>query len=101
MTPGDPTGQADRACGRDSGSAVPMSVRKGISLPGPGVPLTAHDALRALECGARASAHVAFMEDGIGREVQLSPISLRERLLIMDGDETTQFILEDGDLILT
>lgn len=100
MTPGDPTGQAARACGRDSGSAVPMSVRKGISLPGPGTPLTIREALHALECGAGAYAHVAFMEDGIGRQVQLSAISLRERLLIMDGDESTQFIIEDGDLIL-
>lgn len=100
MTPGDPTGQAARACGRDSGNAVPMSVRKGITLPRPGTPLTVREALCALECGAAIYAHVAFMQDGIGREVQLSPIALRERLLKIDGDESTQFVLEAGNLIL-
>lgn len=89
MIAGDPNGQAARACGR------------GLVMPPPGSPLTVREAIAALESGAGAYAHIPIMEDGIGRQVQLSAESLRERLRIMDGDESTQFVLEDGDLILT
>lgn len=89
MTPGDPTGQAARACGR------------GLTMPQPGTPLTVREAIAALDGGAHAYAHVSFMEDGIGREVELSAPALRTRLLKIDGDESTGFVLEDGDLILT
>lgn len=89
MIPGDPTGRAAHACGR------------GLAMPKPGTVLTVRETITAIETGASAYAHIPIMEDGIGRQVQLSTTSLRERLRIMDGDESTQFVLEDGDLILT
>lgn len=71
-----------------------MSVRKGIE------PLTVSEAIRALRGGARVYGHLPILADGIGREVKLSATFLRQRLEVRAGNESTRFILQDGDLHL-
>jgi CTP:molybdopterin cytidylyltransferase MocA len=71
-------------------------------MPPVGTPLTVREAIAALEGGARASAHVPLLEDGIGRPVELSTENLLFRFRGIDGDESTRFVLDGtGSLILT
>lgn len=83
MMTGDADGRAAYACGR--GLAVQVRPVD--------VPLTAREALRALDEGAQAVAELQISESGGPAWVFLSPTDVRAVLNAMDGDETTRFFL--------